>query len=119
MFTDDTKLYRTIITEDDTTSLQDSIDSLVDWSAFWQLPFNELKCKCMHIGKDRTNRSYQMNDHVLENVKEIKDLGVITDQKICGYKKSKLYLRVDQTFLCRVRQNNTSEIVYVYDETTF
>ena len=82
MFADDTKLYRTIITEDDTTSLQDDIDSLVDWSAFWQLPFNELKCKCMHIGKDRTSRSYQMNDHVMENVKEIKDLGVITDQKL-------------------------------------
>ena len=70
MFADDTKLYRTIITEDDTTSLQDDIDSLVDWSAFWQLPVNELKCKCMHIGKDRTSRSYQINDHVLENVKE-------------------------------------------------
>ena len=66
MFADDTKLYRTIITEDDTTSLQDDIDSLVDWSAFWQLAFNELKCKCMHIGKGRTSRSYQMNDHVLE-----------------------------------------------------
>ena len=36
----------------------------------------------MHIGKDRTSRSYQMNDHVMENVKEIKDLGVITDQKL-------------------------------------
>ena len=66
MFADDTKLYRTIITEDDTTSFQDDIDSLVDWSAFWQLPFKELKCKCMHIGKDRRSRSYQMNDHVLE-----------------------------------------------------
>ena len=82
MFADDTKLCRTIITEDDTTSLQDDIDSLVDWSAFWQFPFNELKCKCMHIGKDRTSRSYQMNDHVLENVKEIKYLGVITDEKL-------------------------------------
>ena len=35
--------------------------------------FNEQKCKCMHIGNDKTSRSYQMNDHILENVKEIKD----------------------------------------------
>ena len=78
----------------------------------------------MHIGKGRTSRSYQMNDHVLENVKEIKDLGVITDEKLkfhnhtsAAIKKSKLCLRVDQTFLCRVRQNYSSEIVYVYGET--
>ena len=36
----------------------------------------------MHIGNDKTSRSYQMNDHILENVKEIKDLGVITDYKL-------------------------------------
>ena len=36
----------------------------------------------MHIGKDRTSRSNQMNEHVLENVKEIKYLGVIIDKKL-------------------------------------
>ena len=82
LFADDTKLYRTIITEDDTTSLQDDINRLVNWSTMWHLPFNEQKCKCTHFGKDKTSRSYQMNDHIMENVKVIKDLGVITDHKL-------------------------------------
>ena len=82
LFADDTKSYRTIRTEDDTTSLQDDINHLVNWSTMWQLPFIEQKCKCMHIGNDKTSLSYQMNDHILENVKEIKDLGVITDHKL-------------------------------------
>ena len=82
LFADDTKLYRTIRTEDDTTSLQDDINRLVNWSTMWQLPFNEHKCKCIHIDNDKTKLSYQMNDHILENVKEIKDLGVITDHKL-------------------------------------
>ena len=82
LFADDTKLYRTIRTEDDTTSLKDDINRLVNWSTMWQLPFIEQKCKCMHIDNDKTSLSYQMNDHILENVKEIKDLGVITDHKL-------------------------------------
>ena len=69
LFTDDTKSYRTIRTEDDTTSLQDDINRLVNWSTMWQLPFFEQKCKCMHIGNDKTSLSYQMNDHILENVR--------------------------------------------------
>ena len=109
LFADDTKLYRTIRIEDDTTSLQDDINRLVNWSTMWQLPFNEQKCKCIHIDNDKTSLSYQMNDHILENVKEIKDLGV---------KKSKLRLRIHQTFLCRVKQKYPSKIVYVHGETT-
>ena len=78
LFADDTKLYRTIRTEDDTTSLQNDINRLVNWSTMWQLQ----KCKCMHIGNDKTSLSYQMNDHILENVKEIKELDVIIDHKL-------------------------------------
>ena len=93
LFADNTKLYRTTRTEDDTTSLQDDINRLVNWSTMWQLPFNEQKCKCTHIGNDKTSRSYQMNDHILENVKEIKDLGVITDHKCKGDKRLRCYNR--------------------------
>ena len=40
IFADDAKLYRPILTEEDASSLQKDIDSLVHWSAIWQLPFN-------------------------------------------------------------------------------
>ena len=42
----------------------------------------------MHIGNDKTSRSYQMNDHIFENVNEKKDLGGITDYKLNSHNHS-------------------------------
>ena len=81
LFADDTKIYSAIQSEDDTVSLQNDINSLVEWSMLWQLPFNIEKCKCIHVGRKSTAHSYQMNDHILENVNEEKDLGVIIDNR--------------------------------------
>ena len=69
-------------TEDDTVSSENYINSLVEWSTLWRLPLNIEKCKCMHDGRKSTAHSYQMNDHILENVKEEKVLGVIIDNRL-------------------------------------
>ena len=107
LFADDAKIYSAIHSEDDTVSLQNDINSLVEWSTLWQLPYNIEKCKCMHIGRKSTAHSYQMNDHILENVNEEKDLGVIIRQPteishpyISSYKKSKLNTGVNQAIVC-------------------
>ena len=36
----------------------------------------------MHIGRDKNHDSYQIDQHMLENVKEEKDLGVIIDNQL-------------------------------------
>ena len=82
IFADDAKLYRPILSKGDASSLQKDIDSLVQWSAIWQLPFNVDKCKCMRIGKENNAHTYHMNQQPLHNVKEEKDLGVIIDNRI-------------------------------------
>ena len=51
------------------------------WSHKWNLHFNEEKCKSTRIGKESTAHTYQMNGHELEQVEEVKDLGVIIDIK--------------------------------------
>ena len=79
LFTDDAKIYSAIQYEDDTVSLENDINSLVEWSTLWRLPSNIEKCKGIHVGRKSTAHSYQMNDNILENVKEEKDLGVIID----------------------------------------
>ena len=48
--TEDAKLYRTIQTKEDASSLQEDIDSMVRWSLNWQLPFNVEKSIIMRIG---------------------------------------------------------------------
>ena len=83
LFADDAKIYSAIQSEeDDTVSLVNDINSLVEWSTLWRLPFHIEKCKCMHVGRKRTAHLYQMNDHILGNVMEEKDLGVIIDNRL-------------------------------------
>ena len=82
VFADDAKIYSAIQSEDDTVTLENDINSLVKWSTLWRLPFIIEKCKCMDVGRKSTDHSYQMNDHILENVKEEKDLGIIIDNRL-------------------------------------
>ena len=63
-------------------SLQSDIDNLMEWSSSWQLPFQETKCKRLHIGRGMNPQTYHMNNHILENVPGGKDLGVIVDDKL-------------------------------------
>ena len=80
------------MSEDDTVSLENDINSLVEWSTLWWLPLE--KCKCMHVGRKSTAHSYQMNDHILENVKEEKDLGIIIDHKSAAIKNANSILEL-------------------------
>ena len=70
LFANDAKRYSTIRSEDDVISLQNDINNLVEWSMLWQLPFNVERCICIPIGRDKNHHSYQINQHMLENIKK-------------------------------------------------
>ena len=67
---------------DDNASLQEDLNRITEWSLLWELPFNEDKCKCMHIGEEKNKHSYHMKDYALQNVKEEKDLEILIDDKL-------------------------------------
>ena len=50
-----------ILKEKNPASLQEDLNRITEWSLLWELPFNEDKCKCMHIGKrkEQTFISYE------------------------------------------------------------
>ena len=84
LFADDAKMYCHIRDTDDIDSLQTSINKFVDWTEKWQVKLNTDKCKVLSIYHRRyTNRGvephYVMNNISLEEVAEIKDLGVYYD----------------------------------------
>ena len=60
-------------------SLQGDIDALVAWSDRWQLPFNEGKCKVLHLGRNNTRHQYKMRGVDLEATDSERDLGVHVD----------------------------------------
>lgn len=86
IFADDTKIYNTVKNEEDVALLQQNIDNAVSWSKTWQLPFNDSKCKVLHIGKKNTEANYTIGEGEakinLERVQEEKDLGVTFDDKL-------------------------------------
>jgi len=79
MFADDTKIWKKIAKDNDSTSLQEDLDKLVTLSQYWQLKFNPDKCKVMHLGH-RCKTSYYMSDNGLqkqmEEICEEKDLRI-------------------------------------------
>ena len=82
MFADDTKLYSTVSTPGDGISLQADLDCLVHWSDIWQLPFNESKCKVLHLGRTNPHYQYSMRGIPMSCTHVEKDLGVHIDDEL-------------------------------------
>ena len=82
LFADDTKLYRGLAEAGDRDQLQTDLDSLVEWSEKWLLPFNQSKCKILHLGRRNQLQDYTIQGNVLKKVTEEKDLGVFVDGEL-------------------------------------
>ena len=57
--------------------LKDDLKSLCQWSEDWQMLFNVVKCKVMHFGANNSKETYSINNTVLKEVEDEKDVGVI------------------------------------------
>jgi len=84
LFADDAKMYCHIRNISDIDNLQSGIDKFVKWTDRWQVKLNTDKCKVISVHHRRYSNKgavpkYFMNDTVLEEVVEIKDLGVYYD----------------------------------------
>ena len=56
---------------------------MLKWADQWQLEFHPDKCVKMSINnKELENRTYNMDDIILRNVKQEKDIGVIVDDQL-------------------------------------
>ena len=81
MFTD-TKIYRSVSRASGVLTLQVDLDTLVEWSERWQLPFNRSKCKSLQLGPRNGNHIYRMDDTQLDQTSVEKDLGIHVDQQL-------------------------------------
>ena len=81
LYADDSKMFRVIDCDEDLIYFQEDLDKLHQWSQRNQMDFNTKKCKIMRITRKQVpfTNSVHMNDTVLEEVKEFKDLGILTD----------------------------------------
>ena len=96
LFADDCKIYGVIDLPRNMSTIQSDLNDLRNWSEYWQLPFNESKCKAIHFGFHNPKIDYKLNNHTLEVVQEEKDLGIIIDDM----------LRFHQQTACVVKKAN-------------
>lgn len=83
LFADDIKICFEIRSFNDTVNLQGDIDNILNWCNRNRLFFNSQKCAIFTAKRTRSfiNRNYTLNEHVLERKDEIRDLGIILDQR--------------------------------------
>ena len=80
LFEDDSKLYRPMTSINSQHELQADLHCLNKWSKDHSMPFNSLKCKTLRMSRKRSSSNfaynYQLEDHQLECVTNIRDLGI-------------------------------------------
>ncbi len=81
-FADDSKLCKTVCTDDDREALQQDLDRLSEWSQQWQMKFNVDKCSVVHLGPKNIQCNYKLGQSELKKSVKERDLGVIVDNNM-------------------------------------
>lgn len=84
MFADDVKLYHRIQSQADCIFLQKQLDALCHRPQLWGMTLNAAKCKVLTLSlrRDRVTGAYKLGGETLERVTEMRDLGVMLDEKL-------------------------------------
>ena len=84
LFADDAKLYKNIVCQADCVELQSDIVAIAVWCARNALELNIGKCNVMNFCNNHrlVQFQYKLGNAALNNVKSIKDLGVMLDSNL-------------------------------------
>ena len=75
-FADNIKLEANVSTQEGIDGLQADLDRFSDWARTWQMSYNIMKCKTMHVGRHNPKTDYQMIGQTLDTTHREKDVGV-------------------------------------------
>ena len=108
---DDCVCYRQIYSTEDTSKLQNDIDQRGRWARKWVMRFQPVKCNTMQLTRKRikkTNAVYSLEGTALENVNNIKYLGVTISKTLkCNTHESNVCTKANRT-LGFLRRNLSS-----------
>ena len=78
LFADDTAVYLTVTSEDDSQTLQQDLQKLEKWEKTWEMHFDPSKCQVLHITRARNplQTQYVLHGQVLEAVEHAMYLGL-------------------------------------------
>ena len=107
MFADDLKLIANASRFD---IVDADLKALERWQEKWQLRFNPVKCKVLHIcGNDNQLNIYSLDGIELETIESEKDLGLIVNNKLdfgdqiknCLSKANKMIAWISRNIICK------------------
>ena len=107
MFADDLKLIANASRFD---IVDADLKALERWQDKWQLRFNPIKCKVLHIsGNDNPQNIYSLDGIQLESIESEKDLGLIVNNKLdfgdqikkCLSKANKMIAWISRNIICK------------------
>ena len=112
LFADDAKMYCHIEDVSDMDNLQRGIDNFAKWTEGWQVKLNINKCKVISVYHRRYTDSglipnYVINNINLDEVDEIKDLGVTYDSLLLFDKHISEKVNKAYTMLGIIKRNFT------------
>lgn len=81
-YADDTKLFLLIKDMNDRNELQTRIDKIEKWSLENGLTLNHAKTYLVSYGKRKVNSIYFLMGRIIQEVDEVRDLGVLFDKKL-------------------------------------
>ena len=84
LFADDSKLFLPLVQPNSSSVLQNDLDNLINWTTDNQMELNHTKCKALRIFRKKTpfQTNYSINGHIIEQVTNMKDLGVIVSKDL-------------------------------------
>ena len=113
-FADDTKITASISSVEERNILQTDLTRLMEWSEEWHMKFNVHKCKIMHNGFNNPSYEYLMNDEVLIDSEEERDLCVTIHKSL----KPSCHIENDKKVFPVQRYKNNVGVVQKYGETS-
>ena len=87
LYADDIMLYSNIHSIEVCLSLQNDLDSLMEWSHKWQMHFKSRKCEFLRITNKKSflSFSYYIKGCFTQEVSHVTHLGMILDQHLSCY----------------------------------
>ena len=84
LFADDAKMYIKVHDLDDCLKLQNDLNAVNEWCSANGMRLNDSKCEVLKVTRKKKpiDCIYTINGNTVDNVSEIRGLGVIIDDKI-------------------------------------